>query len=290
MFGYVRPFRRELKVQEFEQFKAAYCGLCHTLGSEYGFAARFILNYDFTFLAMLLSTEEKKPEYEFHRCAASPFRKKCCCRQTAALKIAAGYSVILAYWKLRDEIGDSGFIKSIPSRMAALMLKGAYKKAALDYPAFDAAAKEKLSELGELEAEGSPSLDLTADKFACILEAAASGDDAEKRILRQLLYQTGRWVYIIDACDDFERDRETGSYNPLGKRFESAGNFLGEEDKAYLKTTLLHSANLVASAYELLETGAWSGILRNIIYIGFPWVTDMVLDGKWSKPRRRVPK
>ena len=55
MFGYVVPVKCALAPQEQETFKAAYCGLCHTLKDRYGFFARFILNYDFTFLAMVLA-------------------------------------------------------------------------------------------------------------------------------------------------------------------------------------------------------------------------------------------
>lgn len=48
MFGYVRP-PQDLPEEEQKRFGRVYCGLCHTLGERYGTAARFILNYDFTF-------------------------------------------------------------------------------------------------------------------------------------------------------------------------------------------------------------------------------------------------
>ena len=54
MFGYVRPLRAELKVKTLEQYQAAYCGLCRTLGKEFGFAARFTVSYDLVFLYLLL--------------------------------------------------------------------------------------------------------------------------------------------------------------------------------------------------------------------------------------------
>ena len=55
MFGYVKPPLQALPQEETERFRRIYCGLCHTLGHRYGTAARFILNYDFTYLAILLS-------------------------------------------------------------------------------------------------------------------------------------------------------------------------------------------------------------------------------------------
>lgn len=54
MFGYVLPSAQRLSGEDEARFRAAYCGLCRVLGERYGLAARFILNYDFTFLALLL--------------------------------------------------------------------------------------------------------------------------------------------------------------------------------------------------------------------------------------------
>ena len=39
MFGYVRPFKSELLVREYDQYKAAYCQLCRALREHYGRAA-----------------------------------------------------------------------------------------------------------------------------------------------------------------------------------------------------------------------------------------------------------
>jgi hypothetical protein len=80
MYGYIRPLKGELKVREFELFRSVYCGLCHTLKKRYGFPARFALNYDFTFLTMLLTGEDFFYRCEYRRCSASPFKKKPCAR------------------------------------------------------------------------------------------------------------------------------------------------------------------------------------------------------------------
>lgn len=55
MFGYVVPLKSELKVRELAQYNAYYCGLCASIGSRFGQAARLTLNYDSTFIAMLLT-------------------------------------------------------------------------------------------------------------------------------------------------------------------------------------------------------------------------------------------
>ena len=53
MFGYIRIAKPELKVKEYEMYKAIYCSLCRELGRSYGFLSRLTLSYDFTFLALL---------------------------------------------------------------------------------------------------------------------------------------------------------------------------------------------------------------------------------------------
>ena len=116
MYGFVRPLKGELKVSEYEQFRAMYCGLCHRLKERCGFAARFVVNYDFTFLAMMLSDAEQI-RTEGRRCAASPLKKKCCCCKDPALDTAADYSVILARWKLMDTLWDDGPASRLKSRL-----------------------------------------------------------------------------------------------------------------------------------------------------------------------------
>ena len=296
MFGYVIPVKCELKVREFDQFRAAYCGLCHSLRDAYGLPARFILNYDFTFLAILLSAGEAEVQYTARRCVAKPFRRKTCCVGGDAFRRAAGYSVILGRWRLRDGIADCGFVKGIPTRFAALLLHRAYRRAVRDYPDFDAHCKAQLGLLGTLEQANSPELDRVADAFAQILPHAADHvtDAADRRSLAELLYHTGRWIYLIDAYDDLARDKQTGAFNPLLSRFAPADGVLGTEDKARLETTLNHSVNRLTAAYNLLAEGAWSGILENIIYLGFPAVTKHVLEGgfqrRWGRWRDRERK
>ena len=71
MFGYVLPSRDRLDERERERFRAVYCGLCHTLRERYGFAASLLLNYDFTLLAILLSSGDEE-SCAVRRCAVHP--------------------------------------------------------------------------------------------------------------------------------------------------------------------------------------------------------------------------
>lgn len=284
MFGYVRPFREELKVRELEAYEAMYCGLCAAMGRRHGFVARMLLNYDFTFLAMVLAPKEDRPSTEYCRCPANPLRKKCACVRTPGLEAAADESVILSYWKLRDTVQDDGFWKGLGARALSLLLRRGYRKAAAARPEFDATVRTCLEELRALELAGSPSLDRTADTFARILQAAApqSGDETRDRAVGQLLYHVGRWIYLTDAWDDLDEDGASGGYNPIRARFGG-----GEREEAeYLRTTLRHSLNLAASAFMLVDLGGWGPVIENILYLGLPAVEELVFRGEWADVKK----
>jgi len=282
MFGYIRPMQGELRVRELERFKACYCGLCHALGKRYGFSARFILSYEFVLLAMLLWQDEPLSIMR-GRCIASPCRKKRFCERSAALDAAAGYSVILTWWKLRDSIEDEPGVKAIPHRLLSFILKGAYRKAVSDHPEFDGIVRQQLINLTEYESSSGNSLDGAADKFAQTLKATVSDNIPEplRRPLIEILYHLGRWVYIIDAFDDYHDDSKANRYNPVAARFSQDGCGISGDSKARLMSTLTHSNNLICSAFELMPENIWTEIVRNLIYLGMPDACTRVLEGKW---------
>ncbi len=284
MFGYVRPLTGELRVRELEDYKAVYCGLCHSLGKTCGLLARLTLNYDFVFLAMALTPQAGPCAMEHRFCPLHPFSRRRVCQQSFSMDTAAQEGVILSYQKLRDDVADGGFWRSLSARLAAWCLRPAYRRAARAQPGFDRAVTDCLERLRRLEEENCPSIDRPADAFAQLLQAAApeTGSLGRDRAMAQMLYHVGRWIYLIDAWDDLPEDTKKGSYNPLNLRFEGKA----EERIQDVRVTLLHSRNLAASAYELEKTGAWDGVLSNILYLGLPAVEEMVLSRQWRKRRR----
>jgi len=289
MFGYVRPLKSELKVRELAQFEAAYCGLCHSLGKGFGPLSRFTLNYDLTFLSILLRSGEKTARFERRRCAVSPFRKKCVACTGGDADICAAYSVILVYLKLEDSLIDEGFFRSLPARLMRALLRGAYDKAVKRSGNFAALALDALRELHELEAARSSSIDRTADSFARILAAAAETEKDEnvRRVLSQILYHVGRWVYIVDARCDAAEDMRAGRYNPLVSRFGISGGEVPEVCDRELRITLANSRAMMISAFELLPEGAWTGIIGNILYAGMEQVTEDVFSGAYRHRQKR---
>lgn len=288
MFGYVRPPLEILPQEEAERFRRAYCGLCHTLGERYGPAARMILNYDFTYLAILLSDPEEAAPCR-RRCVSSPVRLRAYQPATAALELAADESVILAYWQLRDGVEDHAWASGLKYRAGARLLESAYKRAAALRPEFDQAVRRQLQLLSALEQAKDPSMDRAADSFAVLLSSAAEEltDPVRKRIMEQILYHLGRWIYLIDGADDLKKDAESGNYNPVALRYGLTDGTWTPESRRDFATTLDHSIHQMAAAFELWDFGVWTPVLQSTFYGGLFQVGKAVLDGRFHRPSRK---
>ena len=288
MFGYVRPPLEILPQEEADRVRRAYCGLCHTLGERYGPAARMILNYDFTYLAILLSDPEEAAPCR-RRCVSSPVRLRAYQPATAALELAADESVILAYWQLRDGVEDHAWAAGLKYRAGARLLESAYRKAAAFRPAFDQAVRRQLQMLSALEKEKDPSMDKAADTFAVLLSSAAEGveEPVRRRVLEQILYHLGRWVYLIDAADDLKKDAESGNYNPVALRYGLKDGTWDPESRHAFAVTLDHSIHQMAAAFELWNFGVWTTVLQTTFYAGLFRVGHAVLEGTYHRRDRK---
>ena len=288
MFGYVRPPLEALPQQEADRFRRAYCGLCHTLGRRYGPAARMILNYDFTYLAILLSDPAEAAPCR-RRCVSSPIRPRDYQPATPALELAADESVILAWWQLRDGVADHGFWKGLGYRGGAAALGPAYWRAVAARPDFDARVRRQLAALADLEKARCPSMDAAADTFAQLLAAAAADvtDPVRRRVLEQMLYHLGRWVYLIDAADDLEKDAASGNYNPVALRYGLTDGKWDEESRQAFARTLDHSVHMIATAFELWDFGVWRPLLESTVYTALFAVGRAVLEGTFHRPPPR---
>ena len=290
MFGYVRPVLARLDEGQRDAYQSVYCGLCHTLGRRHGFWTRFTLQYDFTFLAILLTAGETEDRPLFRRCPAHPLRKPRACLSGGQMVAAADQSVILTWYKLCDDVDDHNVVTGLLYRLLRRLFRRAYRRAAAAQPEFDAQVREGMGRLRQFEEECSPQLDRAADAFACILSSVSAAypeGSLMRRTLKELLYHLGRWIYLMDAWDDLEEDKKRGRYNPLDARFQGRA----PEEKEYLNTTAVHSVRLAGAAANLMEFGRWTPVVENVLYLGLPAVQSAVLDGRWKemrKTRRRL--
>lgn len=284
MFGFIRPAKSELRVRELERFQSLYCGLCHAIRRQYGRVHTLSLSYDMTFLMLLL--EGLLPEgADTHdiRCDASPVRKKCVLCEDAATEFAADVSVLLTYHKLQDSIADDRGIKRLTAIALKKLCHKGYQKAQKRQKSLDDTMRACLQELSTIEHEEAPSIDRAADPFARLLAACLPDwiDESTARILRELLYHVGRWIYLIDACADLQEDWESGDYNPVALRYALTAPSL-EPVKKQLEATLERSIAATHAALMLLDIRRDYEIIENIVCMGIPLTTRQVLDGTYQ--------
>ena len=263
LFGYIRAEKQELKIKEYEIYKAIYCSLCKKLGKSYGLISRFTLSYDFTFLALLnISLKDGCVNIEQKRCAFNPLKKCNYCKSDDDLEMPAAAAMIMTYYKLLDNIQDEKGIKKIGFRCLKPIFKSANKKAAKKYPQIEKFVADYIEEQTHLEKANCDMVDKAADPTAKVLSQIlmlCSEDTAQKRVLERLGYCLGRYIYLMDAFCDLEDDKKSGSYNVLKNKTDI---------KPYIEGQLYFCINESAKAFELLDIKKFKNILGNIIYLG----------------------
>lgn len=265
MFGYVKACKPELKIKEYEIYKAVYCSLCKSLGKSYGILSRFTLSYDFTFLALLnMSLKSGCDQFHQKRCVFNPLKKCNYCKNVDAIDMPAAAAMIMLYYKILDNIADERGFKKIGYWFLKPIFSRAHKKAAKNYPQIEDAVSEYIAAQNKLEAAACTSIDEAADPTAKVMEkilSLCSEDEMQKRVLGRLGYCLGRYIYILDAAVDLSEDIKKGSYNVL----KSVDD---EEIKERISRQLYFCTNEASRAFELLDIKKYKTILGNIIYLG----------------------
>ena len=292
MYGYVRVHTPELKVREQEYYRAVYCGLCRTLGKCTGQCSRMTLSYDFTFFALCrMALTGERPALHPRRCPAHPTRRTPMAESNEALRHTAYLSGVLAYHKVRDDLRDEGGFKRMTAATLAPFVGSLRKRAVRKgYSEADRAVAEAMEALCRLEASRPPSVDEPASLFgelmAALLAHGLTGKEAT--LGRKIGYHVGRWVYILDAADDFKEDVKKGRYNPLACLYADASmTELPTEKRGELRDALLAELSELECAMDLLDTSDdpdLSGILSNILYLGMPSEAQRVLFGEGRDP------
>ncbi len=279
MFGYISICREGLGEEDANVFRAYYCGLCRAVGRECSQLSRLGLSYDITFLALVLSSALfEKVDITEERCAVHPLKKHPCVVNDAAVDYAARVGELLTYLKLKDDEGDEG---SVRARIAMAALRSGKNKALVkNKEAYDFIS-DRLSELSLLEKQGCSEIDEVADRFAKILEYVFTPDfvtDGDtRRILSWFGYNLGRWLYIIDAYDDIEKDYKSGAYNPFLANRQGGAEEIKKQIRERAEFTLTLTLENTASALELLRLHRNRSLIANIVYQGLKGKQKSVL-------------
>lgn len=260
MFGYIVINKAEMKFKDYDVYHSYYCGLCKQLKARYGRRGQMTLSYDMTFLILLLDGLYEPDTQKIQaRCGAHPLQKHSV-HKNEFTDYAAAMNLVLSYYKCKDDWLDE---RKAKSRLTAGLLHSCALKVNRDYPQKVSFISSRLSRIRALELEEESSLDTMAGLFGEIMgEIFVYRDDEWAKSLRRFGFFLGKFIYIMDAYEDIEKDLKNGSYNPLKNVFKQ-DNF---ED--YCRQILTMMIAECSREFEKLPILTHAEILRNILYSG----------------------
>ncbi len=266
MFGYIKACKSEMKIKEYETYRAVYCSLCREMGRRYGVLTRLALSYDLTFLALLsVGLSDADAEFKNGRCVCNPLKKCKFCNVGNAYALPAAASVMMVYHKAADDFYDEKGFSRLRGLFLKLLYSRANKKAARDYPDVALLCAEYISAQRRVEEAKTAEPDLAADPTAQFLSSLFSllaNNASQKRVLGRLGYCLGRWLYLIDALDDSRKDEQKGAYNPFVLMKKE------DDTSERIMRSIIFSESEAQAAFELLEPFRMKSVTSNILYLG----------------------
>jgi hypothetical protein len=209
-----------------------------------------------TFLSMLLSSLYELDEQQEHGvCAARPLLPRVCTINEAQ-SYTAGMNLVFAYYQALDDWHDDRNIRAKrKSGALAKQLPAVSEK----WKRQCTVIQKKLKELGEMEHANELNPDLPINCFGELLGEVFvwRGDDTYSVPLRAMGAALGRFIYLVDACNDLKTDIKKQRYNPLVAQ--------GSQDFTPLLTMMMAECT---AAFDTLPVNRDGGILRNVLYSG----------------------
>lgn len=268
MFGYLTVCRDELKIKDERTYKAWYCGICEELKKRHGQLSRFTLTYDMTFMAMLLQGVYEDPtEQGQKRCLPHPIKKHPVITGEMTA-YAADMNVLLTYYDILDDWEDE---RKPGAWLFCRALRKTFEETAAKYPRQKQAIEDYLKNLKVCESSESRDIDLASGLTGKLMaEIFTPREDAFRETLGRLGFHLGKFIYLMDAWEDVEKDTQKGNYNPFMK-WAAEDNF---DDRVYQLLLLIVSD--AAREFEKLPIEENVDILRNILYCGI-WSKYQIL-------------
>ena len=262
MFGYVTASLRELSRGQQRRYSAVYCGICRRIREQSGQLARLGLSYDMAFLAVLLMSLYEPEEFGGkNSCALHPITRRDWI-DNDFVRYAADMNVALAYYNCLDDWQDDG-------KRSAKWLAESYKKHLPDiesrWPRQCRAIRDSIAALSDLETAGCPNPDEPAGAFGKLMgDLLVVREDLWSQTLRKMGNALGRFIYLLDAELDYDKDQRKGKYNPFLAKGEA-------KDWARWEDYLVLTMGRCTSEFEKLPLVQDKALLDNILYSGV-WV------------------
>lgn len=262
MFGYINVNGKELSEENKKRYQSYYCGLCKKLQTQYGAKGQLLLNYDMTFLVVLLTALYESPaREEKFVCKLHPFSKRTY-TQSEITEYAAGMNVLLGYYHLMDDWRDDG---NLPKKAFANALKEDVQALGGKYPRQAKAVENYIEKLLACEERNEANIDLVAGLTGEMLgELFAWKEDEWYDELKTLGFYMGKFIYLMDAYEDLSKDEKKDRYNPFKQLKKEHEN----DFECLCKLMMTSMMSEAARSFERLPILEMGDILRNIIYSG----------------------
>ena len=286
MFGYIRTDTPYLYIKDDVLYRAMYCGVCKGIAEVCGHRARMGLSYDVTFLSIIMhNIRGEDIKIEKQHCFTHCIRSRKMAKVDELTRRLGALNTALVYYKYTDDINDGDKGKG-----KRLWFKTGFKRVKQKYPEIERIVRENMSAQEKTEKAKTDSLDRAADATANMLAEFsdyALGESASV-YTRNLFYAVGKWIYLIDALDDYDKDKKKGAYNPflLAYGAESRQALLnGEkgEEIRYVFHALFFDIreNLANIPFRFNRD-----LSDNILLRGLPTMTKKVMEGCACKPKQ----
>lgn len=228
MIGYLAPYGADDTTRRI--FRSYQCGLCHTLGAEYGVRYRLFAGPDMVFLNVFYDLVGAGLAAEGRRaCVVAPGISNLPVRaRTDHTRFAAAFGVYMAVEKLRDDWEDErSWLKYLAWR--AFRPGWARARATLvehDFPVTEVEGWMRAQAL--VERPGASGQGLSLEQASVPTRAIASllfghaarvaGEPARPG-LEALGDRVGGFLFYLDNLLDLPKDLRAGGYNALARRF-----------------------------------------------------------------------
>ena len=177
MFGYIRVYEPYLYKKDEVLYNSMYCGVCKAIAKTCGQKARLSLNYDITFLSLIIhNILGQDVEIKKRRCVTHWIKRRPIVENNNVLNLMADINVLLAYYKVQDDIID--FKKG---KFKRRLLKKGYKKAFKRNSEIALKISQMYDDLRQLELSNCNSIDIVCEPFAMMMQDIS--------ILIHLVYQ-----------------------------------------------------------------------------------------------------
>lgn len=282
MFGYIRTDLPNLYIKDSLLYKALYCGLCKSIGGKCGQCGRFTLTYDLTFLSALFhNILDIDIQIKKERCILHWFVKRPVAGNDPLTERIACLNVIMAHHKVTDDILDEG-----KGRGKRAFIRKAYKRAKAEEPVLDEIVGRNYAVLLDYEKSNGDSIDIAADSFGNMVREISKELLGEKcsPAAEELGYNLGKWIYLIDALDDFDKDRKKKRFNPFANAYPDVSSKeelckIKRSELEYIFGMLLQS---IAENAKQFEYAFNHDLTDNVLFRGLGVKTKQVMES--SKP------